>query len=199
MGRFGTADSPLSRRWSQIEILLTFVAVMWILEGIDLILPGRLDQWGIRPRSLSGLIGIFLAPFLHGGFDHLLANTVPVLVLGWLVMLRGTRDFLLVTLGVTLISGLGVWIVGGRQTVHIGASGVIFGYFGFLVLRAWYERSIASFAIALLVVIFYGGLIAGVLPSDPDVSWEAHLFGVAGGAVMARSLPHGNARRRSLD
>lgn len=199
MGRFGTADSPLSRRWSQIEILLTFVAVMWILEGIDLILPGRLDQWGIRPRSLSGLIGIFLAPFLHGGFDHLLANTVPVLVLGWLVMLRGTRDFLLVTLGVTLISGLGVWIVGGRQTVHIGASGVIFGYFGFLVLRAWYERSIASFAIALLVVIFYGGLISGVLPSDPDVSWEAHLFGVAGGAVMARSLPHGNARRRSLD
>jgi len=179
---------------TQVTILGGFVALMWILEIVDLLLfRGTLDRYGIRPRSLIGLRGILLMPFLHGGLGHLIANTPTFLMLGWFVMLHETSNFFIVT-GITmLIGGLGVWLVGSPYTFHVGASGLIFGYLGYLLLRGYFERRVASIFLSITVGLLYGSLIWGVLPSRPGVSWEGHLFGFIGGAIAARLL----AQRRS--
>ncbi|HTN92323.1 MAG TPA: rhomboid family intramembrane serine protease [Sorangium sp.] len=164
-----------------------FVALLWSIEILDLVVfHGSLDALGIRPRTVPGLVGIALAPLLHGGFAHLAANTLPFVGLGWLIMLRKKRDLLLVTLVAALVGGLGVWLLGAPSSVHIGASGVIFGYFGFLLLRGWFERSALSIALSLVVGLVYGGMIWGVLPTRMGISWEGHLFGFLGGVLAAR-------------
>ena len=177
---------------TQAIILGGFVAIIWILEIVDLLWGGRLNAYGIRPRSIIGLRGILFAPFLHRDFGHLIANTIPFLTLGWLILLRETRDFFVVTVVTMLISGLGVWLFGAPYTIHIGASGVIFGYLGFLLLRGYFERSVVSILLSLIVGFLYGGVIWGVLPSQPGISWEGHLFGFLGGVLAARLL----ARRK---
>ena len=167
-------------------ILLGLVAVMWLVEMADLaIFHGGLDADGIRPRTEAGLWGILFAPFLHAGFAHLLANTVPLLVLGWLVLLRSRRDFVWVTVVAALLGGLGVWLFGGPGTVHIGASGLIFGYLGYLFLRGYWERSVSAILIALVAGLLYGSALWGVLPIRRGISWEGHLFGFGGGAAAA--------------
>ena len=169
-------------------ILGGFVAIIWILEIVDIFfLRGRLNSYGILPRHLIGLRGILFAPFLHGGFGHLIANTVPFLTLGWLIMLRETSDFFAVSALTMLVSGLGVWLF-GSPAFHIGASGLIFGYLGFLLLRGFFERSFISILLSLIVGFLYGGVIWGVLPTQPGVSWEGHLFGFIGGVLAARLL-----------
>lgn len=115
------------------------------------------------------------------------ANTVPFLVLGWLVMLRNTKDFWVVSVVSALVSGLGTWLF-GRSAYHIGASGMIFGYFGYLLFRGYFERSITAIAISLLVIFAYGSMIYGILPSSHWISWEGHLFGFIGGAIAAKLL-----------
>ncbi|XXY48136.1 rhomboid family intramembrane serine protease [Sorangium sp. So ce269] len=166
-----------------------FVALLWSIEILDLVVfRGSLDALGIRPRTVPGLVGIALAPLLHGGFAHLAANTLPFVGLGWLIMLRKKRDLFLVTLVAALVGGLGVWVLGSPSSVHIGASGVIFGYFGFLLLRGWFERSALSIALSLVVGLVYGGMIWGVLPTRMGISWEGHLFGFLGGVLAARLL-----------
>ncbi len=165
------------------------VALLWAIEIFDfLMFRGSLDALGIRPRTIPGLLGIALAPWLHGGFAHLMANTVPFVALGWLILLRRTSDLVLVTLLSTLVGGLGVWLIGSSSSVHIGASGVIFGYFGFLLLRGWFERSVLSIALSLGVGFVYGGMLWGVLPTQVGISWEGHLFGFLGGVLAARLL-----------
>lgn len=171
------------------SVLGGFVALIWILEIIDFLLfRGRLNRYGIRPRSISGLGGILLAPLLHGNFRHLAANTVPFVTLGALVMLGGLERFFSVTAIVVLVSGLGVWLLGSPRTVHIGASGVIFGYFGFLLLRGYFEQDLFSSGVSLVVGLLYGSLIWGVLPSRRGMSWQGHLFGFVGGVLAARFL-----------
>lgn len=174
---------------AQAWILGGFVSLMWVLEIIDqLFLKGALDAYGIRPRNLIGLRGILFMPLLHGGFGHLIANTIPFLTLGWFVMLREISDFFVVTAVTMLISGLGVWLIGASNSVHIGASGLVFGYLGFLLLRGYFERSVLAITISLTIGLFYGGLVWGVLPGMPGVSWEGHLFGFLGGALAANLL-----------
>lgn len=172
---------------TQGTILGGFVATIWVLEVVDVFLGGALNTYGILPRNLIGLRGILFAPFLHGNFAHLIANTIPFLTLGWFVMLRETSDFFVVT-GITmLVSGLGVWLI-GSSGLHIGASGVVFGYLGFLLARGYFERNIPSILLSVLVGFLYGGAIWGVLPTQPGVSWEGHLFGFIGGVIAARFL-----------
>ncbi|WNZ21486.1 rhomboid family intramembrane serine protease [Leptolyngbya sp. NK1-12] len=173
---------------AQIGILGGFVGLMWALEILDLFLGGALDQFGIRPRSLIGLRGVLFAPFLHGNLLHLIANTVPFLILGWLVMLRRTSDFWPVTLIVMLVSGLGTWLFASPFTIHIGASGLVFGYLGFLLSRGYFERSFGSILMSLMVGILYGGMIWGVLPTRIGISWQGHLFGFIGGIIAAWML-----------
>ena len=179
---------------TQAMILGGFVAVMWIVEIIDgFLLGGRLNFYGIHPRNLNGLSGILFMPFLHGNFAHLTANTLPFLTFGGLIILRKTSDFWLVTLVTMLVSGLGIWLTGAPHSVHIGASGLVFGYFGFLLLRGYFERSIMSIIISLGVAFLYGGIIWGVLPAQPGISWQGHLFGFIGGTIAAQMLGKKNS------
>ena len=147
----------------------------------------------VVPRRLDGLVGVLGAPLVHGSFAHLAANTLPLLVLGGMVAVRGAVYYVTTTLAIAVLGGLGLWLL-GRSAAHVGASGVIFGYFGFLVGRGYYERSLPSVAVAVLVAVVYGGMIGGVLPRDDRVSWEAHLFGLLAGGVCARLAPGGQRR-----
>lgn len=178
----------------QILILGGFVALAWGLELFDLFvlkggynLRGGLDQFGIVPRNPIGLRGILFAPFLHSGLGHLISNTIPFIVLGWLVMLRETRDFFTVSILSALVSGLGTWMFGATG-IHLGASGVIFGYLGYLLARGYFERSMTAIAMSLFVGTLYGSLIWGVLPLQQGISWEGHLFGFLGGVLSAKLL-----------
>jgi len=191
---------------TQATILGGLVAIFWIVEIIDQIFFSKgmgLAVYGILPRNPMGLRGILFGPFLHGNFPHLIANTIPFLTLGWFIMLQETRachqlsqttaaarrpsDFLIVTVITAIVSGLGVWLF-GSPGFHIGASGVIFGYLGFLLLRGYFERSFAAIFFSVVVAFFYGSLIAGVLPGQVGISWEGHLFGFIGGVLAAKLM-----------
>jgi membrane associated rhomboid family serine protease len=167
--------------------ILGIVLLMWGIALVNAALGFRLSAWGIRPRTVSGLLGIPLSPFLHGGIGHVLVNTIPFIILGWLVILHGTRLFLEVSVFVILVSGAGIWLF-GRSAYHVGASGLIFGYFGFLVARGYYERSLGSILVAFLTILLYGGMLWGVLPVTARISWEGHLFGLLAGILAARLL-----------
>lgn len=174
---------------TQATILGGFVAIFWVLEIVDLLVfAGRLNFYGIIPRQPIGLRGILFAPFLHGGLAHLIANTIPFVILGWFVMLQETTDFFIVTAITMLVSGLGIWLFGAPNSIHIGASSLIFGYLGFLLLRGYFQRSFLSILLSVIVGFLYGGLILGVLPSQPGISWEGHLFGFIGGVLAARVI-----------
>jgi membrane associated rhomboid family serine protease len=173
-------------------LLGSIVVTLWVIEAFDAaLLRGALDGWGIAPRSLGSLPAIFVAPLLHNGFGHLLANTVPLLLLGWLVMLRRTADFFWASGIALLASGLGIWLFGGANSIHLGISGVIFGLFGFLLARGYYERSAIAIALAVIAFLFYGGMLWGVLPVQDGVSWEGHLFGFLGGVLAGYWLVKG--------
>ena len=174
----------------QVTVLLSWVGLLWVIEIVDwLLFRNQLPQFfGIQPWSVRGLLGIVCAPFLHGDFAHLLANTLPLLTLGWLVMLRGRGEWIAVSVITALCSGLGTWVFGGLNSTHIGASGVIFGYFGFLLLRGYFERSFSAIAFSLLVAFLYGSIIFGVLPTAQTISWQGHLFGFLGGVLAAKLL-----------
>ena len=185
-----TKKSVLSTFGNQVTTLLGWVGLLWVIEIVDwLLFRNQLPQFfGIQPWSVRGLLGIICAPFLHGDFAHLLANTLPLLTLGWLVMLRGRGEWLAVSAIAAVCSGLGTWVFGGLGSTHIGASGVIFGYFGFLLLRGYFERSFSAIAFSLLVAFLYGGIIFGVLPTNQTISWQGHLFGFLGGVLAAKLL-----------
>ena len=165
--------------------ILGFLAVMWGVEVLNGFMDHRLSVWGILPRTTQGLIGIPLSPILHGSFSHVLSNTIPFLVLGGLVALRGSQKLVGVSLFIVVVGGLAVWLL-GRSAIHVGASGLVFGYFGYLVASGWYDRSPSTILAAIAVVVLYGSLIFGVLPTQSFVSWEAHLFGLMAGVLAAR-------------
>ena len=172
---------------SHAAILLGSLTLVWAVSLYGLFVDERLVYaLALVPRRIEGLPGILSTPLVHGSFTHLLANTVPLLILGGMVVARGVAYYFAVTLAIVVLGGLGLWVF-GRNAAHIGASGLIFGYFGLLVARGYYERSLQSIAVAIVVVVVYGGMIAGVLPRGDQVSWEAHLFGLLAGGLCARA------------
>jgi len=174
---------------TQATILGVSITLLWVVEILDtFVFQGKLEMYGIHPRSIPGLWGILFAPFLHGSFGHLIANSLPFITLGWLVMLQETSDFFIVSAIAMVVGGLGTWFTGSPNSVHIGASGVVFGYLGFLLFRGYFLRNIPSIAVSLVVGLFYGGLIWGVLPGQIGISWQGHLFGFIGGAIAAKLL-----------
>ncbi len=180
-----------------LTLLASLLGIMWLVEIIDLLPFMHLDRYGIHPRSIEGLIGIVFAPFLHDGFAHLLVNSLPFAALGGIVLLDGTRVFWRVTIFVTLVGGFGVWLVASRFTNHIGASGLIFGYLGFVLARGFFERSLLWMLIAVAVFMLYGGLLIGLFPLEAGVSWQGHLCGFLAGIGAARFvLPRKASRLR---
>lgn len=173
-------------RTANLSLLLIFLIAIWVVELVNTFLGHRLNVYGVLPRTVEGLRGIPLSPFLHGGFGHLAANTFPLLVLGGLVAVRRRGNFLGVTVFIVFVGGAGLWLV-GRPALHVGASGLLFGYFGYLVARGWYERSVLSILVALAVILVFGwGIFFGLLPTAGFVSWEGHLCGMAAGGLVAR-------------
>ena len=162
-------------------------ALMWAVEVVDLA-AGDLDANGIRPRDGDGVLGILLAPFLHGDFGHLIGNTIPFLVLGAVIALTGFVRVAKVTAIVAIGGGVGTWLVGPGDTIHIGASGVVFGYATYLIARAYYTRRMLHLGVGLLVLAMFGTtLLFGLVPT-PGVSWQGHLFGALSGILAARLL-----------
>jgi membrane associated rhomboid family serine protease len=181
----------------ELRILIVAIAIFWVVEIADqLVFHGGLDSYGIQPHSIIGLRGIVFAPFLHGGFPHLIANTIPFITLGWLTMIQETSDFYIASIMSAVIGGAGVWLFGSPQSVHIGASILIYGYLGFLLLRGYFQKNFPSIALSIFVAIAYGGFIWGVFPSQMGVSWQGHLFGFIGGAIAAKMVAQEN---NSLD
>lgn len=168
-----------------LKIILAFVGLLWIVETVNTLLGHRLNVFGIYPREFETLPGIILWPLLHANFQHLIMNTTPLAILGFFVALRGWLVFIQASLLILLLGGLGVWLF-GRPAFHIGASGLVFGFFGFLVAIGIYEKSLPALGIASFAIFYYGGLIYGVLPQGGFVSWEAHLFGLMAGVFAAR-------------
>ncbi|WP_245560363.1 rhomboid family intramembrane serine protease [Actinopolyspora halophila] len=195
-------------------VALAFVALLYVLELIDQLFfqmgpttPGRvygLDVNGIQPREVEGLDGIVWAPLLHYGWEHLMANTLPLLVLGWLCMAGGIRRFVVVTAMIWVVGGLGTWLVAAESTTHLGASGIAFGWLMFLLVRGFFTGSVAQILVAVVLVVYWGGMLWGVLPGQQGVSWQAHLFGAVGGVLAAwlvtrSDRPHRAGSARSGD
>ena len=171
--------------WQEAALgIVAFTALLWLIEIVDAAADHRLDQYGVQPRSDEGLLGILLAPLLHGGWDHLSANSVPVLVLGFLTLASG------ILRGLAATGGVGVWLVAGSNSYHIGASGLVFGWIVYLAIRGIVNRQLWEILLGVAVLFVYGGVLWGVLPRPPGVSWQGHLFGAVGGAIAAVLVSH---------
>ena len=166
--------------------VVIFIGVLWAVWFADLVLPFDLNAWGVRPRSLGGLVGIPLMPFLHAGIGHLLSNTIPLAIL--LTLLAGSRaNSVQVVVELILLGGLLLWLFGRSSSTHVGASGLIYGLIAFLIVSGFREKRLVPLGIAILVGFLYGTtLVFGVLPSfDQRISWDGHLFGAIAGAAVA--------------
>jgi membrane associated rhomboid family serine protease len=177
-----------SDRQQALVVVLAMAALMWVLEVIDQVTSANLDQYGIKPHNVDGLIGIVTAPFLHAGFGHLIGNTVPFLVLGATIALSGLVRVAGTTAIIALVGGLGVWLTAPTGTDHIGASGIVFGYAAYLIARGAFSRNLLHLGVGVVVIAVYGTtLLFGLAPRD-GISWQGHLFGAVGGVVAARLL-----------
>lgn len=165
--------------------LLMVVGLMWAVFLFDSVLGLNLSRFGIFPRDWDNIAGVLLWPFLHADLTHLANNTLTLLAFGAIISLRSSSgEFLFLSFMITIYAGLGVWLL-GRSAMHIGASGLVFGYFGYIMTRGIYDGRISSILISTGVMLFFGGMIWGILPTDARISWEGHLFGFLAGVVLA--------------
>lgn len=169
-------------------ILGGFAALLWVIQIINAMGGGWLTALGVHPRSIAGLWGILFAPFIHVNFPHIIANTIPLLVLGWFVMLRKKRDLFTVSAFSAIVGGLGIWLIAPSNSVHVGASILIFGYLGYLLFRGIFERRFWPIVGSIVTFVLYGGALFGILPGQEGISWQGHLFGLIGGIIAARVL-----------
>ncbi|MFF3212533.1 rhomboid family intramembrane serine protease [Streptomyces sp. NPDC002886] len=191
-GRTGSfAWSRTGRAVAAAKLMLGWVALLWLIEAVDYATGHALDSYGITAREADGLSGIPVAPFLHFGFGHVASNSVPLLVLGFVTALSGIGRFLAVCAAIVLADGFAVWLISPPHSITAGASGLIFGLFGYLLVRGFVERSPIGVAVAVVIAAVWGTtFLAGALPTDSMVSWQAHLFGLlAGAAVAAAARP----------
>lgn len=184
------------RPGSAALIMLVLLVGLWLLELVDQLSGNRLDQYGIHSREVDGLPEIYTAPLLHGGWDHLIANSGPFFVLGFLVLLGGAVRWVLSTLISVTSSGLAAWFLTPANTIVLGASGLIFGWLTYLVVRGVWSRKPAQVLVGVAVLVVYGGMIWGVLPGAAGISWQAHLGGAVGGVLAAWLLHRRKTTRR---
>jgi membrane associated rhomboid family serine protease len=179
------ADRTAPRPGWAALVMLLLLAGLWFLELLDQLSGNELDQLGIHAREVDGVPEIFTAPFLHAGWDHLISNSLPFYVLGFLVLLSGLARWVASSLIIIIISGMTAWSLTPPHTIILGASGLIFGWLTYLLARGIWSRRPAQVVVAVIVLLLYGGLIWGVLPGSAGVSWQAHLGGAIGGVVAA--------------
>jgi membrane associated rhomboid family serine protease len=191
------AERTASRPGWALLFMLFLLAGLWFLEILDQLSGNQLDQLGIHAREVDGMPEIFSAPFLHAGWDHLISNSLPFVVLGFLVLLSGLARWLISSLIIIVVSGMTAWFLTPANTIILGASGLIFGWLTYLLARGIWSRRPAQVAVAVVVLLVYGGLIWGVLPSAAGISWQAHLGGAVGG-VLAAWLLHRRASRQVM-
>ncbi|MFI8830952.1 rhomboid family intramembrane serine protease [Streptomyces afghaniensis] len=178
------------------KLMLAWVALLWLLEVVDVLSGHALDGLGVTPRTPSELVDVVPSAFIHFGFAHLAANTVPLLVLGFLAALAGLHRFLLVCALIVLVDGLGVWLIAPAHTNTAGASGLIFGLFGFLLVSGFVERRPWGVLVGILIAAIWGGsILSGLAPTQTGVSWQGHLLGLLAGVAAAfvfsrRATPH---------
>ncbi|MGC0363221.1 membrane associated rhomboid family serine protease [Rhodococcus sp. 27YEA15] len=192
--------TPVPRQssvWKRSAVLVGgFVVLLYLIEIADVVSGQRIQNAGVSPRTLDGLWGIVFAPLLHDDWSHLIANTVPALVLGFLVLVSGIGQGLAVTGIIWVIGGAGTWLFAGAHSNHIGASVLIFGWVTYLLVRGLFARNFGQILVGVVVFVIYGGVLWGVLPSDPRVSWQGHLFGAVGGVAAAWMLSSGDREKR---
>ena len=189
--RWGASGDPTparSRLWTGIWTAAFLGLVVYAVGVINEITSYALNDYGIYPREIGGLSGIAVSWAIHGSPAHLMNNALPLVILGTFVAVRGQATYIKTTIFVVALSGILVWLV-GKPALHLGASGIVFGYFGYLLARGWLERSPAAVGLAFLAVVMYGGILVGVLPGQEGVSWESHLFGFVAGAIAGRYFP----------
>lgn len=168
----------------ELSLSLSWMLILTLIEVVNASLNHAFNVFGILPRHPQGLIGIFLSPMLHSDGVHLVSNLLPLGIFMILAMQHGIRQFWLATFVIIFVGGLLVWLL-GRPAIHIGASGLLFGYFSFLVVAGIKSGDLKLLAIAIAVGLGYGGIIWGVLPTQTMVSWEAHLYGLLAGILAA--------------
>jgi len=177
----------INNRKQNISKLLTpllFPVVIWIVHLISLLLNEDLSKLGLLPRNLIGLLGIFTSPLIHADFSHLISNTIPLIILGWIIFSFYPKVSYMLFLFIYFVTGLLVWIF-ARQVFHIGASGVVYGFVSFLFFSGIFRRDNKSISLALIITFLYGGLVWGMIPGWKGISWESHLFGAITGLIAA--------------
>ena len=167
--------------------LAAFLVAIWLVSLWSLIDPGAAALLALEPRSVDGLAGVIGMAFVHGSLEHLAVNTLPLAGLAVIIALRGGKQLLLSTIAIVLVGGLLLWCF-GRSGMHVGASGLVFGYLGFVFVRGVSERRLSSFLLAVVAGVLYGGLLRGLLPSAMEVSFEAHIAGFVAGCLAASKL-----------
>ncbi|MGV9680214.1 rhomboid family intramembrane serine protease [Nocardia sp. NPDC003482] len=204
-GQTGTApvkrDSAARKLLWQRAIALTlgFVALLYAIEGVDTLVHHRLDNGGVHPRTFDGLDGIAFAPLLHAGWPHLIGNTLPILILGLLTLLTGIGRGLAATAVIWIVGGLGQWLTGDSGSNHLGASVLVFGWLTYLISRGFFTRQPWQILLGVVVGLLYGSILWGVLPGQPGISWQGHLFGAVGGVIAAWVLSSHVRRHRRGD
>jgi len=182
VGTENLKSNPVLKRLAPVVALLALCWSVFVLN--NLIWDGHLNQYGIRPRHVGSLPGIIWSPFLHVSLRHLVANSVPLALLGAILCLRGRNEFGIVTVAGIVLSGGLTWLI-GRNAYHIGASGLIFCFFGYLASLAFFERKIGTLLLSIVCILGYGGIVRGILPTSSAVSWEGHLAGFISGITLA--------------
>ncbi|MFK0258041.1 rhomboid family intramembrane serine protease [Streptomyces sp. NPDC090445] len=178
--------SPADRARAAAKLMLGWVALLWALEAVDYATGHALDQYGVVARDPDSLPGVLTGSFLHFGFDHVASNSVPLLVLGFIAALSGIRRFLAVCGIIILAEGIGTWLISPPNTMTLGASGVVFGLFGYLLIRGFVERRVLGIAVSLGVAAIWGStMLTGILPIHEGISWQGHLCGLAAGIATA--------------
>jgi membrane associated rhomboid family serine protease len=177
--------------WSgALIVMASIAALLWVVQFVNSADDYGLDRFGMKPREVDGLWGVVTMPFLHASFGHMLSNTVPLVLIGWVLLLSGLRTWATVTAIVVVAGGMLTWLVAPGHTVIVGASGMVFGWLGYLLARAYFSRRLKWIIVAVLVLVFFGTLLFGLFPTlHSDVSWQAHVCGFAAG-VGAGALLH---------
>ena len=179
-------------------LLLGITLCLWVITIIDQNTPNwnLTLNYGIKPKILSGILGIFTAPLIHINYSHLIGNTLPFMALAGMVLMNGRRKFIFTSIFSALFAGIGIWVFGAAGSIHTGSSTLIFSYLGFLIIQAWLVRSILTGFLAILSISLYGTLLLTLLINQDGISWHGHLFGLLGGLISAILITSSPAKKK---